>query len=107
MTNGMAEESELPVVQTRSNPELGFKLPDLFDLPLQIVLQLSNSLKDDLQEIFWLAKHSARMTGMPAFGPSHDDATLWGIAAFAKGLAENPGTSTRALCGAAPTATTR
>jgi mono/diheme cytochrome c family protein len=39
-----------------------------------------------LQEIFWLAKYGARMTGMPAFGPSHDDATLWGIAAFVERL---------------------
>jgi hypothetical protein len=26
------------------------------------------------------------MTGMPAFGPSHDDHTLWGIAAFVSEL---------------------
>lgn len=37
-------------------------------------------------EIFWLVKHGARMTGMPAFGPSHDDETLWGIAAFVEQL---------------------
>jgi hypothetical protein len=45
----MAEESELPVIQAGSNPELGFKMPDLFDLPLQIVLQFSDGLEDDLQ----------------------------------------------------------
>jgi len=39
-----------------------------------------------LPQVFWLAKHGARMTGMPAFGPTHDDATLWGIAAFVKEL---------------------
>ncbi len=33
-------------------------------------------------EIFWLVKHGARMTGMPAFGVSHDDETLWSIVAF-------------------------
>lgn len=37
-------------------------------------------------EVFWIAKHGIKMTGMPAFGPSHDDATLWGIAAFVKEL---------------------
>lgn len=36
----------------------------------------------DLDEVFWIAKHGVKMTGMPAFGPSHDDETLWGIAAF-------------------------
>lgn len=40
----------------------------------------------DLEEVFWLAKHGARMTGMPAFGPTHDDPTLWNIAAFVKEL---------------------
>ena len=39
-----------------------------------------------LEEIFWLAKHGAKMTGMPAFGPTHDDRTLWNIAAFVKEL---------------------
>lgn len=40
----------------------------------------------EMTEVFWLAKHGARMTGMPAFGPTHDDRTLWNIAAFVKGL---------------------
>ncbi len=39
-----------------------------------------------MAEIFWLVKHGAKMTGMPAFGPTHDDETLWGIAAFVKQL---------------------
>lgn len=34
------------------------------------------------RQIFWIAKHGIKMTGMPAFGPSHGDQTLWGIAAF-------------------------
>lgn len=37
-------------------------------------------------EVFWLAKHGIKMTGMPAFGESHDDATLWNIVAFVKAL---------------------
>ena len=40
----------------------------------------------ELEEVFWLAKHGARMTGMPAFGPTHDDRTLWNVAAFVKEL---------------------
>jgi mono/diheme cytochrome c family protein len=38
------------------------------------------------QEVFWIVKHGVRMTGMPAFGPSHDDSALWTIAAFVKEL---------------------
>jgi mono/diheme cytochrome c family protein len=38
------------------------------------------------EELFWLVKHGAKMTGMPAFGPSHDDETLWNIVAFVREL---------------------
>lgn len=41
-------------------------------------------------EVFWLVKHGAKMTGMPAFGPTHDDATVWNIAAFVKALPDMP-----------------
>lgn len=39
-----------------------------------------------LGEVFWIAKHGVKMTGMPAFGPTQDDRTLWRIAAFVKRL---------------------
>jgi mono/diheme cytochrome c family protein len=38
------------------------------------------------QEVFWIVKHGVKMSGMPAFGPSHDDRAIWNIAAFVKGL---------------------
>lgn len=38
------------------------------------------------REIFWIVKHGIKMTGMPAFGGSHDDPTLWNIAAFVAAL---------------------
>lgn len=37
--------------------------------------------------MFWLVKHGVRMSGMPAFGETHEDAELWNIAAFVKQLA--------------------
>jgi mono/diheme cytochrome c family protein len=40
----------------------------------------------EIHQIFWIAKHGVKMTGMPAFGPSHEDQTLWGIAAFVSEL---------------------
>ncbi|SFU49095.1 c-type cytochrome [Halomonas korlensis] len=33
-------------------------------------------------EVFWLAKHGMRMSGMPAFGPTHSDDEIWNITAF-------------------------
>ncbi len=37
-------------------------------------------------ELFWVIKNGIRMTGMPAWGPSHSDAELWDIVAFVKTL---------------------
>lgn len=36
------------------------------------------------RETFWVIKHGIRMTGMPAFGPTHDDDTIWDIVAFVR-----------------------
>ncbi|HEV7264749.1 MAG TPA: cytochrome c [Falsiroseomonas sp.] len=38
------------------------------------------------REVYWLVRHGVKMSGMPAFGPSHDDRTIWSIAAFVKEL---------------------
>jgi mono/diheme cytochrome c family protein len=40
----------------------------------------------EAEEVFWLIKHGAKMTGMPAFGPTHSDEVLWGLAAMVKAL---------------------
>ena len=36
----------------------------------------------DPKTAFWVIKHGLKMTGMPAWGLGHDDATLWSIVAF-------------------------
>lgn len=41
-----------------------------------------------VEEIFWIAKHGIKMTGMPAFGVTESDETIWQIAAFVKRLPE-------------------
>lgn len=38
------------------------------------------------EEVFWIVKHGVKMSGMPAFGPTHDDQMLWNIVAFVKEL---------------------
>lgn len=49
-------------------------------------------------EMFWIVKNGIRMTGMPAFGPTHDDERIWSIVAFARTLpgmtADNYGQAT-------------
>jgi mono/diheme cytochrome c family protein len=37
-------------------------------------------------ELFWIVKHGVKMTGMPAFGPTHSDERLWTMVAFLKQL---------------------
>jgi mono/diheme cytochrome c family protein len=37
-------------------------------------------------QIFWIAKHGIKMTGMPAFGKTDEDEELWKVAAFVKAL---------------------
>ena len=38
------------------------------------------------EERFWIVKHGLKMTGMPAWGITHDDETLWSIVAFLQKL---------------------
>jgi len=37
-------------------------------------------------ELFWIVKNGIKMTGMPAFGPSHKDEEIWSAVAFAQRL---------------------
>lgn len=37
-------------------------------------------------ELYWIVKHGFKMTGMPAFGPTHEEKDLWAIVAFLKKL---------------------
>ncbi|HKK07053.1 MAG TPA: cytochrome c [Gammaproteobacteria bacterium] len=39
-------------------------------------------------ELFWVIKHGIRMTGMPAWGPTHSDHKIWAMVAFIKHLPE-------------------
>jgi mono/diheme cytochrome c family protein len=42
----------------------------------------------DPREAFWIVKHGIKATGMPAWGPTHDDETLWSVVAFLQKLPE-------------------
>lgn len=34
----------------------------------------------------WILQHGIKMTGMPAFGPTHDEKELWAMVAFVRRL---------------------
>jgi mono/diheme cytochrome c family protein len=38
------------------------------------------------EELFWITKNGVKMTGMPAWGPTHSDAKIWAIVAFLEKL---------------------
>jgi hypothetical protein len=37
-------------------------------------------------ELFWIIKNGIKMTGMPAFGPTHQDEQIWNIVGFVRRL---------------------
>ena len=37
-------------------------------------------------ELFWIIKNGIKMTGMPAFGPTHQDEQIWNIVGFIRRL---------------------
>jgi mono/diheme cytochrome c family protein len=53
-------------------------------------------------EQFWIVKHGVKMTGMPAWGISHDDELLWDVVAFVRKLPELTAEQYEALVKNAP-----
>jgi len=43
-------------------------------------------LRLDPKDEFWVIKHGIKMSAMPAWGGSHDDATIWSMVAFIQKL---------------------
>ncbi len=39
-------------------------------------------------ELFWLVQNGIRMTGMPAFGPTHKEEDIWALVTFLRHLPE-------------------
>lgn len=48
-------------------------------------------------QLFWIVKHGIKMTGMPAWGPTHADRELWPLVAFMQALPEMDGQRYRQL----------
>lgn len=52
--------------------------------PPKLTSEGVQGLKD--AELYWVVKNGIKMTGMPAFGPTHEEDELWGIVAFLRDL---------------------
>lgn len=49
---------------------------------------LTKHLHASPAEAFWVIKHGIKMSGMPAWGMTHDDSSIWGLVAFLQKLPE-------------------
>jgi mono/diheme cytochrome c family protein len=47
-----------------------------------------SQVRVDPRDAFWVIKHGIKMSAMPAWGGSHDDATIWSMVAFLQKLPE-------------------
>lgn len=50
-------------------------------------------------ELFWIIQNGIRMTGMPAFGPTHKEQAIWRMVAFVRHLPELSKDEEKALSG--------
>ena len=57
--------------------------------------------RPDPRAAFWIVKHGIKASGMPAWGPTHDDPTLWSVVAFLQKLPELDEKGYRRLVGKA------
>ncbi|EIM00599.1 DUF4440 domain-containing protein [Rhodanobacter thiooxydans] len=51
--------------------------PGLYPQPPELA-----KFRPDPRQAFWVIKHGIKMSAMPAWGASHDDATIWSMVAF-------------------------
>ena len=59
---------------------------------------LAEAVKDwSNAQLFWIIKNGIRMTGMPAFGPTHQDELIWDIVGFLRRLPEISAQDFRAM----------
>ncbi len=65
--------------------------PDLYSAPERDVTEEEGEGHEggeEAAEVYWVVKNGIRMTGMPAFGPTHSDEDIWAITAFVQRLPE-------------------
>jgi mono/diheme cytochrome c family protein len=50
--------------------------------------QGENDIEAQARRRFWIIKHGIKASGMPAWGPGHDDERIWSLVAFLRRLPE-------------------
>jgi mono/diheme cytochrome c family protein/ketosteroid isomerase-like protein len=61
-----------------------------------------SQVRIDPQDAFWVIKHGLKMSAMPAWGMSHDDATIWSMVAFLQKLPDLAPDQYKAIVAKAP-----
>jgi mono/diheme cytochrome c family protein len=59
--------------------------------------ELTKRIRASPAETFWVIKHGIKMSGMPAWGMTHDDSSIWGLVAFLQKLPDLTPAQYRAL----------
>lgn len=62
----------------------------LYPIPpnLSSTANLADDIKEQARLRFWIIKHGIKASGMPAWGPGHDDDRIWSMVAFLQRLPE-------------------
>ena len=71
--------------------------PGLYPLPPNL-----SRVRVDPKAAFWVIKHGVKMSAMPAWGASHDDAAIWSIVAFVQKLPMLDAAGYKAIVAKAP-----
>lgn len=69
----------------------------LYPVPLELAKE-----RIDPKRAFWIIKHGIKMSGMPAWGQTHDDPTIWSMVAFVRKLPDLSPAQYRAIVAKAP-----
>jgi len=51
-----------------------------------LLAKVKDLTEDPVGELFWVIKNGIKMTGMPAWGPTHTDDKIWALVAFVRKL---------------------
>ncbi len=86
--------TECHLAPGKENSELR---PGLYPQPPNL-----SKVRVDPREAFWVIKHGLKMSAMPAWGASHDDATIWSMVAFLQKLPGMSPEQYRAIVAKAP-----